>query len=220
MANFNRRNPNAPEPTLRSARAAGKRPTASSPLLRRTWYDNKGDKRKDPLETLAIQTGTESKTQRKDLLKDLRKEDLLIEALGKPIDAPPLLPPAPPLLPPLALGTMPSLVPPQDAVLVARRYPEQGNWSPFLIPPKEINPASLVDGYDMTPLDHMSPAAATLDQIRYAQEHIGGDKYKNCEDEDDDKNCEDDDDDDDDAEEHIFGEDDNDSKDGDYKDRG
>jgi len=58
-----------------------------------------------------------------------------------------------------------------------------------------------VDGYDMTPLDHMSPAAATLDQIRYAQEHIGGDKYKNCEDEDDDKNCEDDDDDkDDDAE--------------------
>ena len=53
----------------------------------------------------------------------------------------------------------------------------------------------------MTPLDHMSPVAATLDQIRYAQEHIGGDKYKNCEDKDDDKNCEDDDDDkDDDAE--------------------
>ena len=78
---------------------------------------------------------------------------------------------------------------------------------------------SLVDDYeDMTPLDHMSPAAATLNQIRYAQEHIGGDEYKNCEDEDDDKSCKDDDDDD--AEEPIFGDDDNDSKDGDYKDRG
>ena len=30
----------------------------------------------------------------------------------------------------------------------------------------------------MTPLDHMSPAAATLNQIRYTQEHIGGDEYK------------------------------------------
>jgi len=63
----------------------------------------------------------------------------------------------------------------------------------------------------------MSPAAATLDQIRYAQEHIGGNEYKNCEDEEDDKNCEDDDDDND-AEEHTFGDDDNDSKDGEYKD--
>jgi hypothetical protein len=35
----------------------------------------------------------------------------------------------------------------------------------------------------------MSPAATTLNQIRYAQEHIGGDEYKNCEDEGDDKNC-------------------------------
>jgi len=68
---------------------------------------------------------------------------------------------------------------------------------------------SLVDDYeDMTPLDHMSPAAATLNQIHYAQEHIGGDEYKNCEDKDDDINCEEDDDDD--AEEHIFGDDDND----------
>ncbi len=168
MANTNRRNPNAPEPTRRSARAAGKRPTASSPSLRHTQYDNKGDKRKDPPETLAIQMGTESNTQRKDFLKDSRKEDSLIEeskkhleeaeeenrklfeeakrikqfveeakqrclleleALGKPIDAPPPLlpppaPPAPPLLPPLAFGTMPSLVPLQDAVVVARRYPE------------------------------------------------------------------------------------------------
>jgi len=64
----------------------------------------------------------------------------------------------------------------------------------------------------------MSPAAATLNQIRYAQEHIGGNEYKKCEDEDDDKNCEYDNDDD--AEEPIFGDDDNDSKDGDYKDRG
>jgi len=48
----------------------------------------------------------------------------------------------------------------------------------------------------------MSPAAATLNQIRYAQEHIGGDEFKNCEDKDDDKNCEYDDDDD--AEEPIL----------------
>jgi len=107
--------------------------------------------------------GTESNTQRKDLSKDSRKEDSLIEeskkgleeaeeenkklfeeakqikkfvqeakqrclldleALAKPIDATPLLPPAPPLLPPLAFGTMPFLVPLQDAVVVARRYPE------------------------------------------------------------------------------------------------
>ncbi len=54
MANTNRRNPNAPEPTRRSARVAGKRPTTSSPLLQHTRYDNKGDKRKDPPETLAI----------------------------------------------------------------------------------------------------------------------------------------------------------------------
>jgi len=54
----------------------------------------------------------------------------------------------------------------------------------------------------MTPLDHMSPAAATLNQICYAQERIGGNEYKNCEDEDNDKNCEHDDDDD--AEEPIF----------------
>ena len=72
MANTNRRNPNAPEPTRQSARAAGKRPTASSPSLRHTQYqyDNKGDKRKDPPETLAIvQTGTESNTQRKDFFE-------------------------------------------------------------------------------------------------------------------------------------------------------
>ena len=49
----------------------------------------------------------------------------------------------------------------------------------------------------MTPL-----AAAMLNQIRYAQENIGGDEYKNCEDEDDDKNCEYDNDND--AEESIF----------------
>ena len=177
MANTKRRNPNAPEPTRRSARAAGKRPTASSPSQRQTRYDNKCDKHKDPPETLAIQTGTESNTQRKDFSKNSCKEDSLIEeskkrleeaeeenrklfeeakrikkfvkearqhcllnleALGKPIDAPPLLlPPAPPLLPPLAFGTMPSLVPLQDAVLVARRYPEQGDQSPFLTPPKK-----------------------------------------------------------------------------------
>ncbi len=164
MANNNRRTPNAPEPTRQSARAAGKHPTASSPSLRHTRYDNKGDKRKDPPETLTIQTGTESNTQRKDFSKDSRKEDSLIEeskkrleeveeenrklfeeakwikkfveeakqhclldleALGKLIDAPlPLLPTAPPLLPLLAFGTMPSLVPLQDAVVVARRYPE------------------------------------------------------------------------------------------------
>jgi len=62
-----------------------------------------------------------------------------LEALGKPIDAPPPLlpPPAPPLLPPLVFGPMPSLVPLQDAVAVARQYPERGNWSPFLTPPKK-----------------------------------------------------------------------------------
>ena len=136
-----------------------------------------------------------------------------LEALGKPIDAPP------PLLPPLAFGTMPSLVPLQDAVVVARQNPERGNRSPFLTPPKKINAVSLVDDYeDMTPLDHMSPAATMLNQIRYAQEHIGGNEYKNCEDKDDDKNCKYDDNND--AEEPIFGDDDKDSKDGDYKDRG
>jgi hypothetical protein len=53
-----------------------------------------------------------------------------------------------------------------------RGYPERCNRSPFLTPPKpkQINATSLVDCYDMTPLDHMSPATATLDQIRYAQE--------------------------------------------------
>ena len=86
MANTNRRNPNAPEPTRRSARAAGKRPTASSPSLRHTQYDNKGDKRKDPPETLAIQMGTESNTQRKDFSKDSHKEDLLIEESEKRLE--------------------------------------------------------------------------------------------------------------------------------------
>ena len=178
MANTNQRNPNASEPARQSAQAAGKCPTASSPLLRHTRYDNKCDKRNDLLETLVIvPTGTESNTQRKDFLKDSRKEDLFIEeskkhleeaveenrklfeeakriknfvkevkqhslldleALGKVIDAPPpLLPSAPPLLPPLAFGTMPSLVPLQDANVVARQYPERGNWSPFLTPPKK-----------------------------------------------------------------------------------
>jgi hypothetical protein len=34
-------------------------------------------------------------------------------------------------------------------------------------------------------VDHLSPAAATLDQIRHAQEHIEGDEDKNCKDDDD-----------------------------------
>ena len=86
MANTNRRNPNAPEPTRRSARAAGKRPTASSPSLRHTRYDNKGDKHKDPPETLVIQMGAESNTQRKDFSKDSRKEDSLIEESKKRLE--------------------------------------------------------------------------------------------------------------------------------------
>jgi hypothetical protein len=70
---------------------------------------------------------------------------------------------------------MPTLVPLQDdttSVIVARRYPKQSNQSPFLTPPKKFNATSLLGGYDMTSLDHLSPAGATLDQIHYAQEHI------------------------------------------------
>jgi len=85
-----------------------------------------------------------------------------------PIEAPPL-----PLIDnPLAFGIMPTLVPLQDvttAAILARRYPKQSNRSPFLTPQKTINATSLLDGYDMTPLDHLSPAAATLDQIRDAE---------------------------------------------------
>ena len=79
MANTNRRNPNAPEPT---------RPTASSPSLRRTRYV-KGGKCKDPPESLplprqsTVQKGTDSNTQRKDLSKDLHNEDSLIEESKK-----------------------------------------------------------------------------------------------------------------------------------------
>jgi hypothetical protein len=67
---------------------------------------------------------------------------------------------------------------------VLRRYPGQNNRSPFFTPPKQINAASLVDGDDMTPLDHLSPAGATLAQIRYAQEHLVGkeDEGKNSKD--------------------------------------
>ena len=79
MANTNRRNPNAPEPT---------RPTASSPSLQWTRYV-KGGKCKDPPESLplpresTIQKGTDSNTQRKDLSKDLHNEDSLIEESKK-----------------------------------------------------------------------------------------------------------------------------------------
>jgi len=85
---------------------------------------------------------------------------------------------------PLAFSTMSTLFPLQDVITaaLARRYPERSNRSPFFTPPpQKKNAMSLVDGYDMTPLGHLSPATATLDQIRYAQEHIGGDEYKNCE---------------------------------------
>ena len=78
MANTNRRNPNAGEPTCRSGRAAGKRPTALSPLLQHNRYDL--GKRKDlpesfplPLES-TVQQGTDSNTQRKDLPKDSHKD--------------------------------------------------------------------------------------------------------------------------------------------------
>ena len=79
MVNTNRRNPNAGEPTRQSGRAAGKRPTASSPLLQHTrWFDL--GKRKDPPESFplplesTIQQCTVSNTQRKDLPNDLRKD--------------------------------------------------------------------------------------------------------------------------------------------------
>jgi hypothetical protein len=35
-----------------------------------------------------------------------------------------------------------------------------------------------LDDYDMTPLNHVSPAAAMLDQISYAQKHIKGNEDK------------------------------------------
>jgi len=72
MENANRRNPNAHEPTCRSLRVAGKRPTASSSLLRCTQYDV-GGKRKDLPESLplpqesTVQKGKDSNTQHKDL---------------------------------------------------------------------------------------------------------------------------------------------------------
>ena len=72
---------------------------------------------------------------------------------------------------------MPTLVS-QDCAKarVYRRYPGRNNRTPFYA-------ASLVDhGDDMTPLDHLSPAGATLAQIRYAQEHLVGDEGKNSED--------------------------------------
>jgi hypothetical protein len=79
MVNTNRRNPIAGEPTRQSGRAAGKRPTSSSPLLQHTrWFDL--GKRKDPPESFplplesTVQQCTVSKTQRKDLPKDLRKD--------------------------------------------------------------------------------------------------------------------------------------------------
>jgi hypothetical protein len=37
----------------------------------------------------------------------------------------------------------------------------------------------------MSSVDHLSPAAAMLDQIRYAQEHIECDEGKYCKDDDD-----------------------------------
>jgi len=62
----------------------------------------------------------------KKFVEEAKQRCLLdLELLGKPIDAPPpLLPPAPPFLPHLAFGTMPSLVPLQDAVVATRRYSE------------------------------------------------------------------------------------------------
>jgi hypothetical protein len=147
MANTNRRNPNTAEPTRQSGRAAGKRPTASSPLLRHSRY-NLG-KRKDPPESLplesTVQQGTDSNTQRKDLPKDLhkdspkdsptlqltieeRKQLLLLklppwEARGGdncPPDKPPIQPPPLPQIEnPLALDTMPTLVPLQDGTTAA-----------------------------------------------------------------------------------------------------
>jgi hypothetical protein len=121
----------------------------------------KGDKCKDPPEESTIQkgTGTESNAQRKDLSKDLHKEDSLIveskkcfeeaedspieesknlfeegkqrillelDALRRPIEAPSLLPQSDN---PLAFGTMPSLVPLQDAVLAARGRGCTGEFS-------------------------------------------------------------------------------------------
>ena len=38
-----------------------------------------------------------------------------------------------------------------------------------------IKATSLLDGYEMTPLDHLSPAAVMIDPIRYAQQHIEDD---------------------------------------------
>ena len=79
MANTNCKNPNAPEPTRQSARAAGKGPTTPSPPLRGVRYDE-GGKRKDPPKSLhlplesTVQQGTDRNTQRNDLPKDSRKD--------------------------------------------------------------------------------------------------------------------------------------------------
>ena len=46
---------------------------------------------------------------------------------------------------------------------------EWSNWCGLPTSPKNIRLSSLADDKDMTPLDHLSPASAMLDQIRFAK---------------------------------------------------
>ena len=206
MANTNRTNPNA-EPPRRSNRAAGKPPTARPSI---SDSRNHRGKRKDPPESIPLQATVQRGTQRKDLphlphgplnaIRPHRPPPWEPRGGGNlPPDESPVLPPearggdnllpdeSAPVEPPTraVIDTMPTLVR-QDCASahVLRRYPGQNNRSPFFTPPKQINAASLVDGDDMTLLDHLSPAGATLAQIRYAQEHLVGkeDEGKNSED--------------------------------------
>ena len=204
MANTNHTNPNA-EPPHRSNRMAGKPPTVRPSI---SDSRNHRGKRKDLPESIPLQaTVQRGGTQRKDL-PHLPHGPLIAILPHKPPPWEPrggnnLPPDESPVLPPEARGgdnllpdkspvepptlavidTMPTLVRHDCASAhVPRRYPRRNNRSPFFTPPKQINAASLVDGDDMTPLDHLSPAGATLAQIHYAQEHIVGEEGKNCKD--------------------------------------
>ena len=97
---------------------------------------------------------------------------------------PPLLDRALPQIEDLsAKGTMSKLVPfPASGTTLAilnQRYPKQNNQSPFLTPQNKINPESLVDGYNMTPLNHLLPGGAMLDQLCYAEQNTSRDDDQN-----------------------------------------
>jgi hypothetical protein len=135
-------------PTMRHVRASvswGKRASGSSLVPRRR---NDTGCRKDPSESLVQHPPSEVIEHRPlgiaEIVKDPRGVEHTCGGGGV---------------------IMPTLVPPptkglSECVLSDRRYPERSNRCGLSTPPAD-------DG-DMTPLDHMSPASATIDQILYA----------------------------------------------------